>query len=95
MNTYNLIESKRNALMTAINNVEKFYVLCVENNCFSDFLRNKTIAVVKEIEEVMTFMDIKCYTVKSAMNRKPVYDHFLEDAHKLLRDMSVAVSNCL
>ena len=95
MNTYDLLEFKRNALTTAINNVENFYVLCVENNCFSDFLRNKTIAVVKEIEEVVSLMNTKCYTVKSAMNRKPVYDHFLEDAHKLLRDMSIAVSNCL
>lgn len=94
MNTYDLLEFKRNALMTAINNVEKFYVLCVENNCFSDDLRHKTIVVVKEIEEVVTFMDTKCYTVKSAMNRKPVYDHFLEDAQKLLREMSVAVSKC-
>jgi hypothetical protein len=95
MNTYNLIESKRNALTTAINNIENYYVLCVENNCFSDDLEHKTVDIVKEIEEVMFLLDTKCYTAKSAMNRKPVYDHFLEDAQKLLREMSVAVSKCL
>lgn len=94
MNTYNLIESKRNALTTAINNVEKFYVLCVENNCLSDVLRYNTIVVVKEIEEVVFFMNTKCYTVESAMNRRLVYDRFLEDARQLLREMSITVSKC-
>lgn len=81
--------------MTAISNIENFYVLCVENNCFSDDLEHKTVNIVKEIEEVVFLMDTKCYSIQSAMNRKPVYDHFLEDAEKLLRDMSIAVSNCL
>ena len=94
MLTYNLIESKRNELITAINNVEKFYVLCVENNCLSDVLRYNTIIVVREIEEVLAFMAIKCYTVESATNRKLVYDRFLEDAGQLLRDLSIAVSKC-
>ena len=94
MLTYNLIESKRNELITAINNVEKFYVLCVENNCFSDVLRYNTIVVVEEIEEVVFFMTTKCYTVESATNRKLMYDRFLEDAQELLREMSIAVSEC-
>ena len=94
MLTYNLIESKRNELITAINNVEKFYVLCVENNCFSDVLRYNTIVVVEEIEEVVAFMATKCYTVESATNRKLMYDRFLEDAQELLREMSIAVSEC-
>lgn len=94
MLTYNLIESRRNELITAINNVEKFYVLCVENNCLSDVLRYNTIVVVEEIEEVVFFMTTKCYTVESATNRKLVYDRFLEDAQELLREMSIAVSEC-
>lgn len=94
MLTYNLIESRRNELITAINNIEKFYVLCVENNCFSDVLRYNTIVVVEEIEEVMAFMAIKCYTIESSFNRKLVYDRFLEDARQLLREMSIAVSEC-
>lgn len=94
MLTYNLIESKRNELITAINNVEKFYVLCVENNCLSDVLRYNTIVVVKEIEEVVFFMTTKCYTIESSFNRKLVYDRFLEDAQELLREMSIAVSEC-
>lgn len=94
MLTYNLIESRRNELTTAINNIEKLYVLCVENNCFSDILRHNTIVVVKEIEEVVFFMTTKSYTVESASNRKLVYDRFLEDAQELLREMSIAVSEC-
>lgn len=94
MLTYNLIESKRNELITAINNIEKFYVLCVENNCFSDILRYNTIVVVEEIERVMTLLDIKCYTIESSLNRKLVYDQFLDDARQLLRDLSIAVSEC-
>ena len=94
MLTYNLIESRRNELITAINNIEKFYVLCVENNCLSDVLRYNTIVVVKEIEEVVTFMATKCYTIESSFNRKLVYDRFLEDAQELLREMSIAVSEC-
>ena len=94
MNTYILVEPKKIELTTAINNVEKFYFLCVNNNCFSDDLKYKSIDVMLEIEEVKTFMAAGCHTMEEVSYRKLTCDKFLNDAQQLLREMSIAVSKC-
>lgn len=94
MNTYILVEPKIIELTTAINNVEKFYFLCINNNCFSDDLKRNSIDVMLEIEEVKTFMAAGCHTMDEVSHRKQVCDTFLNDARQLLREMSIAVSKC-
>ena len=94
MNTYILVEPKRIELTTAINNIEKFYFLCVENNCFSNDLIEQYNVVLKEIEEVVIFMDTPCHTMEDVSHRKLTCDNFLNDARQLLREMSITVSKC-
>jgi hypothetical protein len=94
MNTYILVEPKRKELITAINDVEKSFVLCVNKNCFSEDLKRKSIDVLMKIDEVVVFINTTCHTMDEVSHRKLTCDNFLNDAQELLREMSFAVSKC-
>lgn len=94
MNTYILVEPKKIELITAINDVEKSFVLCVNNNCFSEDLKRKSIDVLMKIDEVVVLINTTCHTMDYVSYRKLTCDQFLEDAEQLLREMSFAMSKC-
>ena len=94
MNTYILVEPKKIELITAINDVEKSFVLCVNKNCFSEDLKRKSIDVLMKIDEVVVLINTTCHTMDAVTYRKQTCDQFLDDAQELLREMRFAVRKC-